>query len=99
MIDQHKEIRIKLINASYEAINHLESILRSPILEGDPEDLSPDKFMNAVKAKKQAQLDAFEMLQNIETAQAAIDALDKEVSKKQEKINKASGGFAEGRAS
>lgn len=98
MVERHKKIKIKLIEASYKSIDHLQSVLEEPILMGDPEDLSPDKFMNAVRAKKQAQMDAFEMLENIEAAQMSIDSLDKEISKKQLKINEASKGFAENNA-
>ena len=97
MID-HTEIRLRIIAATYTAINHLEEVLSAPILEGEVDDLSPDKFMNAVKAKKQAQMDAFEMLMNVERAQAAIDAQNKEVSKKQQRVNDSSRGFAENNA-
>ena len=95
--NNHIEIRKKIITASYEAINHLEGILKEPILKTDfdADDLGPEKFLNALKAKKQAQIDAFEMLANIEGAQALISSLTEEVSEKQNKVNENSKGFAE----
>ena len=96
----HTDIRENIIAASYHAIKHLQEILKEPILKEDFEndDLGPEKFLTALKAKKQAQLDAFEMLDNIERAQSAIDALNKVTSKKQNKVNESSKGFAETRA-
>lgn len=91
----HTIIKQALIEASYDAISHLESVLKEKILNGDIEDLSPDKFMNAVKAKKQAQMDAFEMLSNIERAQSEIDSLSKKKSAKEKTINNHRGGFPE----
>lgn len=96
----HTDIRLEIIKASYEAIKHLQGILSEPILRQDYEDddLGPEKFLAAVRAKKQAQIDAFEMLANIESAQSQIDALNKVTSKKQNKVNESSKGFAETRA-
>ena len=96
----HIKIRQRIIEASYVSITHLQGILEEPILRSDYEsdDLGPEKFLTAVKAKKQAQMDAFEMLSNIEAAQAYIDSLTVTASKKQKKVNKSSGGFAETRA-
>ena len=97
-MNNHTEIRLRIIAATYTAISHLEGVLSAPILEGQADDLSPDKFMNAVKAKKQAQTDAFDMLLNIERAQNEIDSQSKEISKKQQRVNKSSKGFAENNA-
>ena len=96
----HIKIRQNIIEASYKSIQHLLDILAEPILRSDYEsdDLGPEKFLTAVKAKKQAQLDAFEMLANIETAQAYVESLTTTASKKQEKVNKNAKGFAEVRA-
>ena len=93
----HIKIRQNIINASYKAIQHLMEILEEPILKEDfaDDDLGPEKFLSAVKAKKQAQIDAFEMLTNIEVAQSYIASLTEAVSEKQGKVNDASKGFAE----
>ena len=93
----HVKIRERIIDASYKAIKHLQDILEEPILKEDfaDDELGPEKFLSAVKAKKQAQLDAFEMLSNIEREQAYIQSLTKAVSKKQAKVNESSKGFAE----
>ena len=96
----HVEIKKRLIEASYAAIDHLEEVLKAPILQEDYEgdELGPEKYLSALKAKKQCQLDAFEMLRNIEAAQSEIDLLNKAVSKKQDKVNESAKGFAETRS-
>lgn len=98
-MENHQEIRSNLISASYKAIEHLQGILSEPILKVDGDDeLGPEKFLSALKAKKQAQTDAFEMLIRIEDEQRLIDAENKAVSNKQDAINKSNSGFAENNA-
>lgn len=99
MENNHTSIRKKLIEASYDAITHLQGILSEPILQAESGDeLGPEKFLNALKAKKQAQTDAFEMLARIEFEQSAIDSLNATVTPAQQKVNDSRGGFAEKKA-
>lgn len=98
----HVGIRKGLIEASYSAIEHLQSILSEPILttkeiEGG-EDIGPEKFLNALKAKKQAQTDAFEMLKRIEDEQKYLDSLNITVSERQEEVKESNKGIAETQA-
>lgn len=97
----HIAIRERIIEASYTAIAHLQGILEEPLLRADFDvdgDLGPEKFLNALKSKKQAQTDAFEMLAKIEEAQNFIASLTKEASEKEKKVQESSKGFAETRA-
>lgn len=96
----HIAIRERIIEASYKAIAHLQGILEEPLLRSDFEgdELGPEKFLNALKSKKQAQTDAFEMLAKIEEAQNFIASLTKEASEKEKKVQESSKGFAETRA-
>ena len=86
------ELKERIIEAGYKAIEELIKVANEKILTGDNEsDLSADKLKNAAATKKLAIEDAFAILSRIESEKELIngDSKEKEPSIK---------GFAEGRS-
>lgn len=95
MIEDNKNIKLRIINAGYKAVNHLIKVAEENIIDndGDNLDVSADKMKNAAAAKKLAIFDAFEILSRIEAEKENIDSSERGVSKTDTKQ-----GFAERRS-
>ena len=90
-----KEIRDRIIQAGYVAVEQLIRVAEEDILKSnssdDDSDLAADKLKNAAASKKLAIFDAFEILSRIELEKESIEmgAQDAETSRQ---------GFAERRS-
>lgn len=95
MIEDNKNIKLRIINAGYKAVNHLIKVAEENIIDndGDNLDVSADKMKNAAAAKKLAIFDAFEILSRIEAEKENIDSSERGISKTDTKQ-----GFAERRS-
>ena len=89
-----KEIKLRIIEAGYKAVNHLVKVAEEDIIDTESDtDVSADKMKNAAAAKKLAIFDAFEILSRIEAEKENLDSADKGISKTDTKQ-----GFAERRS-
>ena len=89
-----REIKLKIIEAGYRAVEQLIKVSKEAIIKHDPEDdISADRLKNAAATKKLAIFDAFEILNRIEAEKEAIESLEKGASKTDTKQ-----GFAERRS-
>ena len=69
-----KELKLKIIDAGYKAVEQLIKVSREEIIKQDPDDeLSADRLKNAAATKKLAIFDAFEILNRIESEREALD--------------------------
>jgi hypothetical protein len=84
-------IKLKIIEAGYEAVNQLIKVAKEKIIKPDPDDeLAADRLKNAAATKKLAITDAFEILNRIETEKENIELTTKNGSS-----SKTNQGFAE----
>jgi len=89
-----KEIKLRIIEAGYKAVNHLVKVAEEDIIDTESDtDVSADKMKNAAAAKKLAIFDAFEILNRIETEKENLESADRGISKTDTKQ-----GFAERRS-
>jgi hypothetical protein len=89
-----KEIKLRIIEAGYKAVNHLVKVAEEDIINTESDtDVSADKMKNAAAAKKLAIFDAFEILSRIETEKENLDSAERGISKTDTKQ-----GFAERRS-
>lgn len=90
-----KEIKLRIIEAGYKAVNHLVKVAEEDIIntDSDSADVAADKMKNAAAAKKLAIFDAFEILSRIEAEKENLDSAERGVSKTDTKQ-----GFAERRS-
>ena len=89
-----KEIKLRIIEAGYKAVNHLIKVAEEDIINTESDtDVSADKMKNAAAAKKLAIFDAFEILSRIEAEKENLDSADRGISKTDTKQ-----GFAERRS-
>lgn len=89
-----KEIKLRIIEAGYKAVNHLVKVAEEDIIDTESDtDVSADKMKNAAAAKKLAIFDAFEILSRIEAEKENIDSAERGISKTDTKQ-----GFAERRS-
>lgn len=89
-----KEIKLRIIEAGYKAVNHLVKVAEEEIINTDSDtDVSADKMKNAAAAKKLAIFDAFEILSRIEAEKENLDSIERGVNKTDTKQ-----GFAERRS-
>ena len=89
-----KEIKLRIIEAGYKAVNHLVKVAEEDIINTESDtDVSADKMKNAAAAKKLAIFDAFEILSRIELEKENLDSAERGVSKTDTKQ-----GFAERRS-
>jgi len=89
-----KEIKLRIIEAGYKAVNHLVKVAEEDIIDTESDtDVSADKMKNAAAAKKLAIFDAFEILSRIELEKENLDSAERGVSKTDTKK-----GFAERRS-
>ena len=87
-----KETKQKIIQAGQRAIEELIKVAKEKIVDSD-DDVSADRLKNAAATKKLAIMDAFEILNKIQTEEDLLNQKPKEV--KEEKTFR---GFAEGRS-
>ena len=87
-----KETKQKIIQAGHKAIEELIKVAKEEIVDSD-DDVSADRLKNAAATKKLAIMDAFEILNKIQTEEDLLNQKPKEV-----KEEKAFRGFAEGRS-
>ncbi len=89
-----KEIKLRIIEAGYKAVNHLVKVAEEDIIDTESDtDVSADKMKNAAAAKKLAIFDAFEILSRIELEKENLDSAERGISKTDTKQ-----GFAERRS-
>jgi len=89
-----KEVKLKIIEAGYVAVEQLIKVAKEQIIKHDPEDdISADRLKNAAATKKLAIFDAFEILNRIDAEKEAIESLSNGPSKVDTKQ-----GFAERRS-
>ena len=89
-----KQIKLRIIEAGYKAVNHLVKVAEEDIIDTESDtDVSADKMKNAAAAKKLAIFDAFEILSRIEAEKENLDSAERGVSKTDTKQ-----GFAERRS-
>jgi hypothetical protein len=89
-----KEIKLRIIEAGYKAVNHLVKVAEEDIINTETDtDVSADKMKNAAAAKKLAIFDAFEILSRIEAEKENLESAERGISKTDTKQ-----GFAERRS-
>lgn len=88
-----KEIKKRIIEAGYKAVEQLIKVSEEKIIKPDPDDeLAADRLKNAAATKKLAIFDAFEILNRIEAEKETLTLLEKGVR------NDTKQGFAERRS-
>ena len=87
-----KETKKNIIQAGQKAVEELIKVAKEAIVDSD-DDISADRLKNAAATKKLAIFDAFEILQRIQEEEDKLNEKPKE-----EKEEKAFGGFAERRS-
>ena len=88
------EVKLKIIEAGYIAVEQLIKVAKEEIIKHDSEDdISADRLKNAAATKKLAIFDAFEILNRIDAEKQAIDSIGIGPSKVDTKQ-----GFAERRS-
>jgi hypothetical protein len=90
-MDKSEELKYKIIEAGYKAVEELIKVAEDIIIRGGDDDLSSDKLKNAAATKRLAVEDSFAILNRIE--------LEKELINGESKTKESSiKGFAEGRS-
>lgn len=93
MID-NKEIKLKIIEAGYVAVERLVKVAQEDIIKtGEDDELSADRLKNAAATKKLAIFDAFDILNRIILEKENIDMVESGPKKSDSKR-----GFAERRS-
>ena len=87
-----KETKKNIILAGQIAVEELIKVAKEAIVDSD-DDISADRLKNAAATKKLAIFDAFEILQRIQEEEDKLNEKPKE-----EKEERAFGGFAERRS-
>jgi hypothetical protein len=83
-----KETKLKIIQAGYRAVEQLIKVAKEDIIKyNEEDDLAADRLKNAAATKKLCIMDAFEILNKIESEKEAIEMIGLKPSTKQ--------GFAE----
>jgi hypothetical protein len=90
-MDKSEELKYKIIEAGYKAVEELIKVAEDIIIRGGDDDLSSDKLKNAAATKRLAVEDSFAILNRIELEKELING----ESKTKEPTIK---GFAEGRS-
>jgi len=94
-----KELKLKIIQSGYKAVQHLIEVAEEKIVQknldadGESTELAADRLKNAAATKKLAIFDAFEILNRIELEKESLDAIENGPSKVDTKQ-----GFAERRS-
>jgi len=67
-------VKLQIIEAGEEAVQHLIKVAKEKIIKPDPEDeLAADRLKNAAATKKLAIFDAFDILNRIEVEKQNIE--------------------------
>jgi len=83
-----KDSKLKIIQAGYRAVEQLIKVAKEDIIKyNEEDDLAADRLKNAAATKKLCIMDAFEILNKIESEKEAIEMIGLKPSTKQ--------GFAE----
>jgi len=90
MNPDNKELKQRIINAGYQAVERLITVAEEEIITGSETDITADRLKNAAATKKLAIFDAFEILSRIQSEQQSLDDDDNGKSKIDNKQ-----GFAE----
>ncbi len=70
------ELKTKIIEAGYQAVEQLIRVAKEKIIKPDPEDdLAADRLKNAAASKKLCIFDAFEIIKKIEEEKENLEAL------------------------
>lgn len=99
MVSNTRELKLKIIESGYKAVQHLIEVAEEKIVQktinadGTIDELAADRLKNAAATKKIAIFDAFEILNRIELEKESLDAIEKGPSKVDTKQ-----GFAERRS-
>jgi len=89
-----KDIKSRIVEAGYQAVEQLIKVAKEDIIKPDPDDeLAADRLKNAAATKKLAIFDAFEILNKIEAEREALEMLEKGINRTDTKQ-----GFAERRS-
>lgn len=89
-----RDLRLRIVDAGYKAVEQLIKVAKEDIIKPDPEDdLSADKLKNAAASKRLAIFDAFDILNRIEAEKASLQDIANGPSIVDDKK-----GFAERRA-
>ena len=90
----HRELRLKIIDAGYKAVEQLIKVAKEDIIKVDAEDdLAADKLKNAAASKRLAIFDAFDILNRIEAEKTNLQEATNDSAKVDSKQ-----GWAERRA-
>ena len=87
-----KETKLSIIQAGHKAVEELIKVAKEAIVDSG-DDITADRLKNAAATKKLAIFDAFEILNRIKEEEDMLNEKPKE-----EKKEKAFGGFAERRS-
>jgi len=89
-----KDIKQKIIESGYKAVEHLIKVANEDIIKPNPDDeLAADRLKNAAATKKLAIFDAFDILNRIEAERENLEMIEKGVQRTETKQ-----GFAERRS-
>ena len=89
-----RELRLKIIDAGYKAVEQLIKVAKEDIIKVDAEDdLAADKLKNAAASKRLAIFDAFDILNRIESEKTNLQEATNDSAKVDSKQ-----GWAERRA-
>lgn len=89
-----KDIKLKIIDSGYRAVEHLIKVANEDIIKPDPDDeLAADRLKNAAATKKLAIFDAFDILNRIEAERESLEMAERGIQKVDTKQ-----GFAERRS-
>lgn len=92
---ESKELKQRIIDAGYKAVEELIKVAQDKIISGGDDDLSADKLKNAAATKRLAIEDAFQILNRIEAESDKLNEdTDEDVKKNSTKLQ----GFAERRS-
>jgi hypothetical protein len=70
------ELRLKIIEAGYKAVEQLIKVAKEDIIKIDAEDdLAADKLKNAAASKRLAIFDAFDILNRIEAERTSLQEI------------------------
>ena len=101
-IDRIRELKEKLIQSGYKAVEELIKVAEAPIIKKKGidlnDELAAEKMKNAAAAKKTAMLDAYDILEKIHEQEKLLKAADGEPVQEEKPKKKTEINFAEGRA-
>ena len=101
-IDRIRELKEKLIQSGYKAVEELIKVAEAPIIKKKGldlnDELAAEKMKNAAAAKKTAMFDAYDILEKIHEQEKLLKAADGEPVQEEKPKKNTDINFAEGRA-